>query len=271
MIKLGDRGDEVRDLQRRLVRLGFGPLDLDGRYGPASASALRLYQAAEGLAADGVCGPKTWAALRQEESPPSARYPGIIHALEAKGYSVHHDGQINIVGVRMPTRRANAFDDWIYLAWVEQGKWRYLKHSCTTDPGLYWLEEGRVDGTAIMVPGQYVDAYCWGKHRGTYTTLVNRGSPVKVFRDANGDDIVDMDPSTIETGWGLNLHHSGRRRARSGGSESGPEESKTVDRYSAGCIVWELYSEWMDAMRVCKASLAESFTFSLLTEEETKP
>lgn len=256
MIKMGDSGEEVKDLQRRLVRLGFGPLDLDGRYGPASASALRLYQAGEGLVQDGVCGPLTWLALRQEEPSPSTRYPAIIHALERKGYSVHYDGQINIVGVRTPTRRANAFDDWIYLSWVQASQWHYRKHAATTDPGLYWLEEGRVDGTAIMVPGSY-PGYEWGLHRGQYETLVQR-APVKVYRDANRDDVLDMDPATIETGWGINLHHAGR-------------DSSQVNRWSAGCQVWARLADWEEAMRICRASFPDDgqFTYTLLLEEDT--
>lgn len=257
-MRRGDRGDKVRQVQEDLCRLGFGPLDLDGIFGRATETAVKLYQKGEGLAQDGIVGPKTLAALQREEPSPSTRYPAIIHALEEKAFSVHYDGQVNIVGVRTPTRRANAFDDWIYLAWVEQGKWRYLRHAATTDPGLYWLEEGRVDGTAIMVPGQYVDAYCWGKHRGTYTTLVNRGSPVRVYRDANKDDILDMDPATIEEGWGLNLHHAGRDSSGS-----------AVSKWSGGCQVWARLADWEEAMRICKGSLADSFTYTLLLEEDT--
>ena len=255
-MRRGDRGDKVRQVQEDLCRLGFGPLDLDGIFGRATETAVKLYQKGEGLAQDGIVGPKTLAALQREEPSPSTRYPGIIHALERKGYSVHHDGQINIVGVRTPTRRANAFDDWIYLAWVQSGQWHYRKHAATTDPGLYWLEEGRVDGTAVMVPGQY-PGYEWGLHRGQYETLVQR-APVKVFRDANGDDIVDTDPSTIETGWGLNLHHAG-------------QDSSQVNRWSAGCQVWARLADWEEAMRICRASLPDDgkFTYTLLLEEDT--
>ena len=238
------------------MRLGFGPLDVDGIFGRATETAVRLYQTGEGLVSDGIVGPRAKAALAQEQAP-SMRYPAIVHALEKKGYSVHHDGQINLVGVRTPTRQANAFDDWIYLAWVQQGQWHYRRHAATTDPGAYWLAEPmRVEGTAIMVPGQYVDAYCWGLHRGQYETLVNRGAPVRVYRDANKDDILDMDPATIETGWGLNLHHAGR-------------DSSQVNRWSAGCQVWARLADWEEAMRICKGSLADSFTYTLLLEEDT--
>ena len=106
-----------------------------------------------------------------------------------------------------------------------------------------------------MAPGQYVDCYGWGLHRGTYETLVQVG-PVKCFRDANKDDQIDMDPATIEIGWGLNLHRAG-------------DDSTNVNRWSAGCQVWKRRDDWAEAMRICKASLAKTFTYTLLLEEDT--
>ena len=49
----------------RLVGPGPGrtPLALDGRYGPATQSAVVAYQRASSLPPDGVAGPGTWAAL----------------------------------------------------------------------------------------------------------------------------------------------------------------------------------------------------------------
>ena len=224
----------MRQVQEDLCRLGFGPLVVDGIFGRATETAVKLYQKGEGLVQDGIVGPRTQVSLQRGETSPSTRYPGIIHALERKGYSVHYDGQINIVGGRTPTRQANAFDDWIFLAWVQSGQWHYRRHIATTDPGLYWLENpSRVQGTAVMVPGQYVDAYCWGKHRGTYTTLVNRGSAVRVYRDANFDSVIDTDPSTIEEGWGLNLHHAGEDSSATG-----------VSKWSGGCQVWARLADW---------------------------
>lgn len=56
--------DRVATLQRALNRLGADPkLIVDGNAGKATAEAVRRFQAARGLPADGKAGEKTWAAL----------------------------------------------------------------------------------------------------------------------------------------------------------------------------------------------------------------
>jgi len=62
-LRRGDgRADLVKLVQDRLVQFGDA-LTVDGDFGPATESAIRLFQTRRGLEADGVVGPVTWAGL----------------------------------------------------------------------------------------------------------------------------------------------------------------------------------------------------------------
>lgn len=65
-IRRGDRGDAVRDVQARLVALGFhvDALELDDHaFGESTEGALRAFQQERGLLVDGLVGPDTWEEL----------------------------------------------------------------------------------------------------------------------------------------------------------------------------------------------------------------
>jgi lysozyme len=62
-IKQGASGGEVPVLQRWLKTKGYYTSLVDGDFGPKTDSAVRLAQKALGLVADGIVGPKTWAAM----------------------------------------------------------------------------------------------------------------------------------------------------------------------------------------------------------------
>jgi hypothetical protein len=61
----GDTGEQVKTLQKALASLGYSAGKADGNYGPSTQSAVEQFQAANGLAADGVVGQQTLAALQQ--------------------------------------------------------------------------------------------------------------------------------------------------------------------------------------------------------------
>ena len=64
-LRKGARGDIVRELQERLIRLGYElpKYGADGDYGAETVAAVTRFQREHGLTADGICGPRSWAAL----------------------------------------------------------------------------------------------------------------------------------------------------------------------------------------------------------------
>jgi Putative peptidoglycan binding domain len=62
VLRRGTKGAEVRQVQEALVALGY-PTTIDGRFGPATAQAVKSFQASSGLTDDGVVGPATLSAL----------------------------------------------------------------------------------------------------------------------------------------------------------------------------------------------------------------
>jgi peptidoglycan hydrolase-like protein with peptidoglycan-binding domain len=59
----------VAHLQQMLIDQGYDPGPVDGIFGPRTDAAVREFQRDRGLAADGVVGPLTWAALNGEQPP----------------------------------------------------------------------------------------------------------------------------------------------------------------------------------------------------------
>lgn len=62
-LREGDQGDDVKDVQDRLVELGYRPGDPDGNFGAHTASAVLAFQKREGLTRDGIVGPEVLARL----------------------------------------------------------------------------------------------------------------------------------------------------------------------------------------------------------------
>jgi N-acetylmuramoyl-L-alanine amidase len=62
LLRSGDRGTAVRDLQERLTQCGF-TVTIDGVFGEETLAALRGFQTRRGVRSDGICGVETWGAL----------------------------------------------------------------------------------------------------------------------------------------------------------------------------------------------------------------
>lgn len=62
VLREGDRGEGVREVQRLLRARGFR-VPVDGSFGPSTATAVREFQHLLGVFVDGVVGRRTAAAL----------------------------------------------------------------------------------------------------------------------------------------------------------------------------------------------------------------
>ena len=180
-----------------------------------------------------------------------------------KGYTFLDDGspyRLNIFGVRN-YGPANKFSDFLCVCFRNSSsEWVLRQWPGTTMPGLSMLR-GPVNpkGTAILVPGQYVDAYKKDLHAGKYEALCQRLKPVRVFRDANRDTQYDLDPATIQEGmFGINIHKAGTL-------------TESVDRYSAGCQVFQREADFNLFMLIVESAIkreSTSFTYTLFEKSD---
>lgn len=133
--KLGSRGDEVRQIQKKLKKLGFYNGSVDGIYGTATKQAVIAFQKNCGITADGVAGPKTllYLGLGDSSSSSSGKYSqndiellAKLIAAEARGES--YVGQV-AVGAVVLNRVAHAsFPDTIAGVIYQKGAF-----SCVND------------------------------------------------------------------------------------------------------------------------------------------
>lgn len=62
-MRLGDTGVRIKGMQTMLADYGYPLGAIDGYFGKKTHEAVRSYQSSQGLTADGIVGPKTWARL----------------------------------------------------------------------------------------------------------------------------------------------------------------------------------------------------------------
>ncbi|ASW55134.1 L,D-transpeptidase family protein [Plantactinospora sp. KBS50] len=82
LLRQGAKGATVSTLQRRLTDLHYDVGGVDGDFGPSTFHAVVAFQKVNGLARDGIVGPRTWAAL-DHPAAPAPRYRHAGYAVEA--------------------------------------------------------------------------------------------------------------------------------------------------------------------------------------------
>jgi len=73
VLKEGMTGSSVEELQRRLTEWGH-PVEVDGRFGPLTKEAVKMFQKERGLVVDGIVGAQTWREL--------AKSPSLVHVVQ---------------------------------------------------------------------------------------------------------------------------------------------------------------------------------------------
>ena len=202
----------------------------------------------------------------KSEVPSAERFQNVnvnilLAALKKLGHGVYVDtNKLNIVGIRYSNAHSNSFDDLIcYFYKTASGDWNFTKNIATTDPGTYYVGNfENPHGVAILKPGQYVDSYQLGLHRGKYEALTQR-KEVTVYRDANRDK--GHDYINPQSGFfGINIH-----RATANGT------SILVDKWSAGCQVFATSSDYQRFIACCKShkeQYGNIFTYTLINKED---
>ena len=186
--------------------------------------------------------------------------------IEDMGYAFFTKGNynVNIIGIRNPNLVANSFDDTMICAYKISDQWVLKEWQITTDAGKYWLQHPmNSKGCALLVPNQYRGVYKIDKHLGKYYALCQRNGEVEVYRDDNKDQILDFDDATKQWGmFGINIHRSNPYN-----------ESKKVEKWSAGCQVFKKVDDFNEFMTICNKAREEwgnSFTYTLIKEEDLK-
>jgi hypothetical protein len=197
--------------------------------------------------------------MATSEVPSAAR---LIEAAVAGGHRVFEGPyNLNLIALRAAPGRVNAFDDMLCVVFQREkgGAWFVEHYPCTTDPGLYWLQNpGRLAGTAALAEGQYRRGFTFGTHKGVYRCLV-QNTPLRGYRDNNRDAMLDLSGPVVELpmGTGIQIHRA-----------SSAQPSVSVDKWSAGCVVLQAAQDLDRLLALCdaqgRAGYGSTFTLTLM-------
>jgi len=175
--------------------------------------------------------------------------------------------ELNIIGIRANSTVSDSFDDQILCFWYdERGELFYRVFRASTDPGTFWLNNPMQErGAAILKGGQYLHAWqlITTNRFGFPTKELMQVQPVTIIRDYNRDAILDFYNGLEDTGlFGINLHTGTIPNAT----------SPTVGKWSAGCQVFAVWSEWVEFITLVEKHISlygNSLSYTLLDYRAT--
>ncbi len=157
----GDQGEDVAAIQSQLNSLGFNAGAADGDFGDATVSAVKAFQKARGLEADGVIGPQTYRALMGRDIPVS-RDSSTTSVRRIIQTSMRYTGVPYVFGGTSP----NGFDCSGFTRYVFAQSGVYLPRMADEQ-----FEIGRAVSYSRLQPGDLVffSTYAAGaSHSGIY-------------------------------------------------------------------------------------------------------
>ncbi|MCI6100043.1 MAG: NlpC/P60 family protein [Selenomonas sp.] len=143
--RVGDQGSDVAEIQGQLASLGYD-VAADGDFGPATAEAVKAFQVARGLDADGLVGPSTYTALLGKAMPEVSRGTSSI-GRRVVADSMQYLGVPYVFGGTTPS----GFDCSGYVRYVFANAGIYLPRTADAQ-----YECGYAVSTAELVPGDLV-------------------------------------------------------------------------------------------------------------------
>lgn len=125
-LSYGSSGADVRALQEQLRAAGYN-IAADGIFGPATQSAVRAYQQANGLQVDGIVGNQTRSALSGSSVAPASSGTGITTqtaaAFTPAAYSSPYQSQLDALYNQITSRQPFRYDmggDSLYRQYSQQ-------------------------------------------------------------------------------------------------------------------------------------------------------
>lgn len=118
-VRKGDNGDAVKELQTTLKAIGFGRVTgvlllARGHFRENTEKCLKAFQKAAGLTPDGVCGPKTWAALDKYEGATAHTSTALRNVNVRRGPGLDYK-KTGLVKDGVAVSYTTIIDGWLYI------------------------------------------------------------------------------------------------------------------------------------------------------------
>lgn len=133
--KIGSRGNEVRQIQKKLKELGYYKGSVDGIYGTGTQKAVKSFQKNCGITADGIAGPKTlkYLGLSSTSSGSSGSYSSsdinlLAKLIAAEARGENYTGQVAVGAVVLNRVSHSSFPDTVAGVIYQKGAF-----SCVND------------------------------------------------------------------------------------------------------------------------------------------